>query len=52
MVRRTAKTGPNASKSFWGCSAYPNCTATRPIVTETSPSGPTRLTRPTRPTNA
>ena len=25
MVLRTAKTGKNAGKPFWGCSAYPDC---------------------------
>ena len=25
MVLRTAKTGQNAGKQFWGCSAYPEC---------------------------
>ena len=25
MVLRTAKTGANAGKQFWGCSAYPDC---------------------------
>ncbi len=25
MVLRTAKTGRNAGKQFWGCSAYPEC---------------------------
>ncbi len=25
MVLRTAKTGNNAGKQFWGCSAYPDC---------------------------
>lgn len=25
MVLRTAKTGKNAGKQFWGCSAYPDC---------------------------
>lgn len=27
MVLRTAKTGKNAGRQFWGCSAYPNCRA-------------------------
>ncbi len=31
MIRRTAKTGPKAGQSFWGCSAYPNCKSTRPL---------------------
>jgi four helix bundle protein len=25
MVLRTVKSGKNAGKQFWGCSAYPNC---------------------------
>ncbi|VTU26074.1 Zn-finger domain associated with topoisomerase type I [Variovorax sp. PBS-H4] len=25
MVRRTAKKGPNAGESFWGCAAFPRC---------------------------
>ena len=25
MVLRTAKSGQNAGKQFWGCSGYPNC---------------------------
>lgn len=25
MVLRTAKSGPNAGKQFWGCSTYPDC---------------------------
>ena len=29
MVRRTAKRGPNAGNSFWGCSQYPMCRGTR-----------------------
>jgi len=31
MVRRTARAGANAGQSFWGCSAYPDCTGTRSI---------------------
>ena len=31
MVRRTARVGSNAGQSFWGCSAYPDCTGTRSI---------------------
>lgn len=30
MVLRTARTGPRAGSSFWGCSAYPECKGTRP----------------------
>jgi restriction system protein len=32
MVRRSARQGPHAGQPFWGCSAYPDCTGTRPIV--------------------
>lgn len=39
MVLRTARKGPHAGKSFWGCSAYPDCTGTRPVDTPTT-SGP------------
>lgn len=28
MVRRVARKGPTAGKSFWGCSSYPNCRGT------------------------
>jgi four helix bundle suffix protein len=31
MVRRTARFGRRAGQPFWGCSAYPDCTGTRPI---------------------
>lgn len=30
MRRRTVRQGPRAGQSFWGCSAYPDCTGTRP----------------------
>jgi ssDNA-binding Zn-finger/Zn-ribbon topoisomerase 1 len=29
MVLRTARRGRNTGNEFWGCSAYPNCRATR-----------------------
>ncbi|ABM40023.1 topoisomerase DNA-binding C4 zinc finger domain-containing protein [Polaromonas naphthalenivorans] len=29
MVRRDAKRGANAGKSFWGCSQYPRCKGTQ-----------------------
>ncbi len=29
MRLRTARQGANAGQSFWGCTAYPNCTGTR-----------------------
>lgn len=31
MVKRTARRGPNAGGTFWGCSSYPKCSGTRPI---------------------
>lgn len=32
MVRRTAKRGANAGGEFWGCTGYPTCRGTRPMV--------------------
>ena len=32
MVQRTAKRGANAGQSFWGCTEYPDCRGTRPMV--------------------
>ncbi len=32
MTLRTAKRGAKAGNEFWGCSAYPSCKGTRPIV--------------------
>lgn len=34
MKRRKAKTGPNAGKEFWGCTAYPKCKGLREISSE------------------
>ena len=31
MRRRIARKGPNAGKSFWSCSRYPDCKGTRPL---------------------
>ena len=31
MVKRTTRKGPNTGKQFWGCSALPECRATRPL---------------------
>jgi four helix bundle suffix protein len=31
MRQRTAKTGPHAGESFWGCTGYPECTGIRSI---------------------
>ena len=25
MALRTAKTGPNTGRQFWGCTGYPDC---------------------------
>jgi hypothetical protein len=32
MRLRTARKGPNAGKSFWGCSGFPNCKGTLPVA--------------------
>jgi restriction system protein len=32
MVKRVAKRGRFAGNSFWGCSKYPTCHGTRPLV--------------------
>ncbi|NJR71822.1 MAG: restriction endonuclease [Gammaproteobacteria bacterium] len=32
MVKRVAKRGAVAGEAFWGCSQYPKCKGTRPIV--------------------
>lgn len=44
MALRTARKGPKAGQSFWGCSSYPECTGTRPV----DPSGeaPPNVYRP------
>ncbi|HEX72834.1 MAG TPA: four helix bundle protein [Candidatus Hydrogenedentes bacterium] len=34
MHQRMAKKGPRKGESFWGCSAYPACTGTRPMDSE------------------
>jgi restriction system protein len=31
MTLRTAKTGKNAGKSFWGCANYPDCKGIIPL---------------------
>lgn len=31
MRRRTARQGPKAGQSFWGCTGYPECRGIRPI---------------------
>ncbi|MBM4456434.1 MAG: hypothetical protein FJ011_01505 [Chloroflexi bacterium] len=40
MVLRTARKGPSAGKPFWGCSAYPDCTGTRPANESTGAKMP------------
>lgn len=32
MVKRMAKRGANAGREFWGCTGYPLCKSTKPIV--------------------
>ena len=32
MRLRTARIGPNAGESFWGCSRYPGCGGTLPVT--------------------
>lgn len=32
MVLRTARRGANAGGSFWGCTGYPDCRATKPVA--------------------
>ena len=32
MVKRQASRGANKGQSFWGCSQYPTCKGTRPVV--------------------
>lgn len=32
MVKRTARVGTKAGRSFWGCSGYPQCRGTRPVA--------------------
>lgn len=34
MIKRKAKTGPQAGKLFWACSTYPACRGVRPIDEE------------------
>jgi len=33
MRQRTARTGPNTGKSFWGCTSYPECKGIKSIDT-------------------
>ncbi len=32
MIRRQARTGPNAGSTFWGCRSFPGCKGTRSLV--------------------
>jgi len=32
MLRRTARQGPKTGQPFWGCSGYPDCKGTLPVV--------------------
>lgn len=41
MRLRTARQGPNAGQSFWGCPAYPDCTGTRPASQAAATAQPT-----------
>ena len=34
MVQRTAKSGKNAGRTFWGCTGYPACTGVRELEPE------------------
>jgi len=47
MRKRTARMGPQAGQSFWGCSGYPKCKATREISDKSAPQPP--HTHPGRP---
>jgi four helix bundle suffix protein len=40
MALRTARKGPNAGRSFWGCTTYPDCTGTRPADSSGIPGRP------------
>ena len=40
MAIRIARKGSSAGQSFWGCSAYPDCTGTRPVDSPSSPDRP------------
>ena len=33
LIQRTARSGANAGKPFWGCSTFPKCRHTQPIAT-------------------
>jgi restriction system protein len=38
MVQRTARQGPGAGQSFWGCSGFPDCKGTR-AANQSNPPG-------------
>jgi four helix bundle suffix protein len=38
MVQRIARKGPRAGLPFWSCSAYPDCTGTRPADSSARPA--------------
>ncbi len=38
MVLRVARQGTHAGAEFWGCSAYPQCRAIRPISSSAEPA--------------
>lgn len=44
MILRTVRKGSRAGQTFWGCSAYPDCTGTRPA----EPAGDAQRTEPPR----
>ena len=39
MVRRMARRGPNAGGEFWGCSTFPTCRGTVPILEDAAAAG-------------
>jgi len=47
MRKRTARMGPQAGQSFWRCSGFPKCKATREISDKSAPQPP--HTHPGRP---
>ena len=38
MAQRKARQGPNVGNLFWGCSNFPKCKGTRPMVIKVIPS--------------
>jgi four helix bundle suffix protein len=53
MTRRTARSGKNAGKPFWGCTGYPECKGVRDAdqPTESNDSIPSIRSNPSRPSN-